>query len=178
MQSDPIRKISVVLPAYNEKESLPILAEELKAVAVKLPQLEMEFLLVDDGSTDGSPEIISALCREDRRFKGIVFKRNFGQTAAMSCGIKLATGDVIIPMDADLQNDPADITLFLEKIREGYYSAIYFNRTKYILEQEKNYTQVTMQVFQWHQGSILCGVGEVIKLFNVVVDKALSIRAL
>lgn len=120
MQSDSIRKISVVLPVYNEKESLPILAEELKAVAVKLPQLELEFLLIDDGSTDGSPEIITALCREDRRFKGIIFKRNFGQTAAMSCGIKLATGNVIIPMDTDLQNDPADIPLFLEKINEGY----------------------------------------------------------
>lgn len=120
MQTAPIRKVSVILPVFNERENLSLLADELLMVASKLPDLEMEFLFVDDGSKDGSVDVIRSLCQADQRFKAILFKRNFGQTAAMSCGIKAAGGDVIIPMDSDLQNDPADIPAFLEKIREGY----------------------------------------------------------
>ena len=110
----------MILPVYNEQESLPLLYEELVAVAARLPGIETEFIFVDDGSKDQSAEIIRWLAQKDSRVKAVFFKRNFGQTAAMSCGIKAAKGDVIIPMDTDLQNDPADIPLFLEKIREGY----------------------------------------------------------
>ena len=120
MQQVPIRSISVVVPVYNEEGSLPLLYEELVAVANRLPGILMEFILVDDGSKDKSTDIIRDLGQKDARVKGVFFKRNFGQTAAMSCGIKTATGDIIIPMDADLQNDPADIPKFLEKINEGY----------------------------------------------------------
>jgi glycosyltransferase involved in cell wall biosynthesis len=120
MYEPEIRSISVVLPVYNEQESLPLLYEELVAVAARLPGIETEFIFVDDGSKDQSVEIIRGLAQKDSRVKAVFFKRNFGQTAAMSCGIKAAKGDVIIPMDTDLQNDPADIPLFLEKIREGY----------------------------------------------------------
>src|SRR5262245_22041552 len=118
--SEPVKSISIVVPVYNEEESLPTLFEELKAVAAKLPEITFEFLLVDDGSKDASPALIKKLSETDSRVKGIIFRRNFGQTAAMSCGIQAATGDIIIPMDADLQNDPADIPKFLEKIHEGY----------------------------------------------------------
>jgi glycosyltransferase involved in cell wall biosynthesis len=120
MYEPEIRSISVVLPVYNEQESLPLLYEELVTVAARLPGIETEFIFVDDGSKDQSVEIIRGLAQKDSRVKAVFFKRNFGQTAAMSCGIKAAKGDVIIPMDTDLQNDPADIPLFLEKIREGY----------------------------------------------------------
>ncbi len=120
MQQVPIRSISVVVPIYNEEGSLPLLYEELVAVANRLPEIRMEFILVDDGSKDKSVDIIRSLGQKDSRVKGVFFKRNFGQTAAMSCGIKTATGDLIIPMDGDLQNDPADIPKFLEKINEGY----------------------------------------------------------
>lgn len=115
-----IRSISVVLPVFNEQESLPLLYEELVAVAARLPGIETEFIFVDDGSSDQSVDIIRSLGQRDSRVKGVLFKRNFGQTAAMSCGIKTAKGDIIIPMDTDLQNDPADIPKFLEKIREGF----------------------------------------------------------
>lgn len=120
MNAPQIRSISVVLPVYNEQESLPLLYEELVAAASRLPDIETEFIFVDDGSKDQSAEIVRGLAHKDPRVKAVLFKRNFGQTAAMSCGIKAATGDVIIPMDTDLQNDPADIPKFLEKIREGY----------------------------------------------------------
>lgn len=115
-----VRSLSVVLPVYNEQDSLDVLYHELQSVAGQLPGIEMEFIFVDDGSCDGSVEVIRRLSQADKRVKGVIFKRNFGQTAAMSCGIKMATGDLIIPMDADLQNDPADIPKFLDKIREGY----------------------------------------------------------
>ncbi len=118
--SEPIRSISVVIPVLNEEGSLPTLFDELKAVAASLSDITFEFLFIDDGSKDGSPALISSFAQQDPRVKGIIFRRNFGQTAAMSCGIQAATGDIIIPMDADLQNDPADIPKFLEKIREGY----------------------------------------------------------
>lgn len=117
---EPVKSISVVIPVLNEEGSLPTLFEELKAVATTLSGMVFEFLFIDDGSVDGSVALLRSFAQQDSRVKVIVFRRNFGQTAAMSCGIQAATGDVIIPMDADLQNDPADIPKFLEKIDEGF----------------------------------------------------------
>ncbi len=112
-------KISVVIPIYNESENLPDLFEKLNAV---LPENDAswEVLLVDDGSRDNSAELISQQAAEDSRYIAIRFLRNYGQTAAMQAGFDAARGDVIVPMDADLQNDPADIPRLLEKLDEGY----------------------------------------------------------
>lgn len=115
-----INSVSVVIPVYNEVENLGLLHGQLAQVAGSLPSLNFEFIFVDDGSKDGSAEVLHQLASQDSRVKVAIFSRNTGQTAAMSCGIKLAKGDVIMPMDADLQNDPADIPHFLEKINEGY----------------------------------------------------------
>ncbi len=115
-----INSVSVVIPVYNEVENLGLLHGQLAQVAGSLPNLGFEFIFVDDGSKDGSVEVLRQLASQDSRVKVAIFSRNTGQTAAMSCGIKLANGDVIMPMDADLQNDPADIPHFLEKINEGY----------------------------------------------------------
>lgn len=117
---EPVRSISVVIPVLNEEGSLPTLYSELKAVAASLSHLTFEFIFIDDGSKDASVSLVRGYAAEDPRVRGIVFRRNYGQTAAMSCGIQAATGDIIIPMDADLQNDPADIPKFLEKIHEGF----------------------------------------------------------
>jgi len=114
------KSLSIVIPVYKEQENLQLLMQELDAVSRRETELVWEFLFVDDGSTDGSLEILRALAAADPRVKVTAFTRNFGQTAAMSCGIMTATGDVIIPLDADLQNDPADIPRFLEKIDEGF----------------------------------------------------------
>lgn len=115
-----VKSISIILPVHNEAENLPFLKDELLAVMKRLEGIETEVVFVDDGSTDGSVDILRRFATEDPRLKSIIFQRNFGQTAAMSCGIGVATGDVIIPMDADLQNDPADIPMLLEKIYEGF----------------------------------------------------------
>jgi glycosyltransferase involved in cell wall biosynthesis len=112
-------RVSVVVPIYNEEENLPRLFEEIDAV-VEANDFDAEVVLVDDGSADKSREIITAQAEKDPRYKAVLFARNFGQTAAMVAGIDHATGEVIVPLDADLQNDPADIPRLLEKLEEGY----------------------------------------------------------
>jgi glycosyltransferase involved in cell wall biosynthesis len=112
--------LSVVIPAYNEEENVPIFYEKLKKVLDCLGQ-DYEIIFVDDGSTDGTYQRLKQLAEKDSRLKVIRFKRNYGQTAAMSAGFEHAKGDVIITLDADLQNDPEDIPILLEKLKEGYH---------------------------------------------------------
>ncbi len=109
----------MVIPVYNEEENLLPLYEELKEVLKDLP-LEHEIIMVDDGSKDRSWEIIKELSSRDPAIKGIRFRRNFGQTPAMVAGFDEATGDVVVTMDADRQNDPKDIPRLLKKMEEGY----------------------------------------------------------
>ena len=112
-------KISVVIPLHNEEENLAPLYQQLRET---LPELDRpyEILMVDDGSTDSTPRLLRELAARDPNVKVVLFRRNYGQTAAMQAGLDLATGDVIVTMDGDLQNDPGDIGMMLEKIEEGY----------------------------------------------------------
>jgi glycosyltransferase involved in cell wall biosynthesis len=112
-------EISVVVPVYNEEENVEALHGKLKT-ALNALGLSYEVIYVDDGSRDRSFELLKALAGDDRQTKLIRFRRNFGQTAAMAAGMQYASGQVIIPLDADLQNDPADIPHLLAKIKEGY----------------------------------------------------------
>jgi glycosyltransferase involved in cell wall biosynthesis len=111
--------LSIVIPLYNEEENIEPLYEKLKA-ALDGAGREYEIIIVDDGSTDRSFEVLKRLHEDDRLLKVIRFRRNFGQTAAFAAGFDRSQGQVVITMDADLQNDPADIPLLLEKIEEGY----------------------------------------------------------
>lgn len=111
--------LSIVLPVYNERENLPILHEKLKKVLSGLNR-SYEVIMVDDGSKDGSVEVLEELAKKDPDLKVIQFRRNFGQTPAMSAGIDYSSGEIIVLMDSDLQNDPEDIPRLLEKIEEGY----------------------------------------------------------
>ncbi len=113
-------KISVVIPVYNERENLPLLAKALDE-ALAGCRYPWEVVLVDDGSTDGSVEVLERLAAEaPERVRVVFLRRNFGQTAAIAAGIDHATGDLIVLMDADLQNDPRDIPRLVAKIEEGY----------------------------------------------------------
>ena len=112
-------KVSIVIPVYNEVDNLRALHQEI-CTAVDEESWDTEIVLVDDGSKDGSREILAELEKSDPRCKVLLFARNFGQTAAMAAGFEHATGDVIIPMDADLQNDPADIPRLLTKLDDGF----------------------------------------------------------
>ena len=112
-------EISVFLPVYNEEPNLPPLHAKLDDALSKLDRTA-EIVFVDDGSTDDSLKVLRELAVKDERVRVVALKRNYGQTAAMAAGIDAARGRVLIPMDADLQNDPADIVRLLEKLDEGY----------------------------------------------------------
>jgi glycosyltransferase involved in cell wall biosynthesis len=119
VEPDAPPEISVFLPVLNEEPNLLPLHEKLDAALQTLGR-SAEIIYVDDGSTDGSLEVLRQLARLDRRVRVVALRRNYGQTAAMAAGIHAARGEVLIPMDADLQNDPADIVRLLEKLDEGF----------------------------------------------------------
>ena len=110
-------EISIVIPVYNERENLTMLDEKISK-SIKPLNKNYEVILVDDGSMDGSAELIRKLQDGNPHLRLIRFGRNYGQTAAFAAGFSKARGDIIVTMDADLQNDPADIPLLLEKINE------------------------------------------------------------
>jgi len=112
-------KVSIVVPLYNEKENVPALLEEISA-AMGPVDYRWELILVDDGSTDGTVAILEELQKGRPYMKVIEFRRNFGQTAAMAAGFNYAVGEVVVPMDGDLQNDPADVPRLAAKLEEGY----------------------------------------------------------
>ncbi len=111
--------LSVVVPVYNEEENVQGIHREVMA-ALGASGLVFELIMVDDGSTDGSCRLLREIAADDARVKVIRFRRNFGQTAAMAAGFDAASGRVVIPMDGDLQNDPADIPRLMAKIDEGF----------------------------------------------------------
>jgi glycosyltransferase involved in cell wall biosynthesis len=117
--SDAMPSVSVVVPIYNERENLPRLYERLNEALVKLNR-DYEMLFVDDGSRDGSLEELRQLAAADPRVKVVRFRRNYGQTAAMQAGLQMASCEVVVTMDGDLQNDPDDIGMMLAKLDEGY----------------------------------------------------------
>ena len=111
--------LSIVIPLYNEEESVQPLYKQLSAALGALGR-SYEIIFINDGSTDRTYEALCRLAEADPAVKVINLRRNFGQTAAMSAGFDHARGRVVIPMDGDLQNDPADIPLLLAKVEEGY----------------------------------------------------------
>jgi glycosyltransferase involved in cell wall biosynthesis len=113
--------LSIVIPVYNEVESLPFLQQAIFTALSGLTDLVWEVVYVDDGSKDGSADKLAELAAADPEHTRVVeLRRNFGQTAAIAAGIDFAQGEVIAMLDADLQNDPADIPMLLEKIDQGY----------------------------------------------------------
>lgn len=112
-------KLSVIVPVFNEEGNLRRLHSELVS-AVEALGVDYELLFVDDGSTDGSYEVLKELAQSHARTTVIKLRRNFGQTLAMQAGVDYSTGDVIVFIDADLQNDPRDIPRLIEKLNEGY----------------------------------------------------------
>ena len=111
--------LSVVVPLYNEEESLPYLVEQLTD-ALRPSGERFELVLVNDGSSDRTAEVLEQLSHEVTELVAVLLRKNYGQTAAMAAGFDVAQGDVIVSLDGDLQNDPADIPMLLAKLREGY----------------------------------------------------------
>ena len=111
--------LSIIIPVYNEEDSLDPLYKNLEAVLKSLGH-DFEVIFINDGSIDGSMQRLNTIAEQDDHIKVIHFRQNFGQTAAIMAGIDAACGDIIIPMDGDLQNDPEDIPKLLDKLDEGY----------------------------------------------------------
>lgn len=123
--NDTLKKIksgidlSIVVPIYNERESIEKLYKKLDEALSRI-NLKYEVLLIDDGSTDGTFNELLKIHRKSRLYKIIRFRKNFGQTSAISAGFSYAEGEVVVTLDADLQNDPQDIQVLLSKMNEGY----------------------------------------------------------
>lgn len=111
-------KLAVVVPFYNEQDNIERMHAAIVA-AVEPLRVAFEIVFVDDGSTDATPRLARAIARRDPRVRVVRFRRNYGQTPAMAAGIALATADIVVTMDGDLQNDPEDIRAFLAEIDAG-----------------------------------------------------------
>ena len=112
--------LSLVVPVYNEKDNLPLLMDAIEAALTPLEK-KWEVVFVDDGSTDGGLDVLEGLAKKrPKHVRVVVFRRNFGQTAAIAAGIDHSEGGTIVLLDADMQNDPADIPMLLAKLDEGY----------------------------------------------------------
>ena len=116
--TDTTETLSIVVPVYDEEQNLAPLTGKLLDTLQDLGR-DFEIVFINDGSADGSADILDELAAGDARIRVVHFKRNFGQTSAMMAGLDFASGDIIIPIDADLQNDPADIPLLIETMRSA-----------------------------------------------------------
>ena len=123
--------VSVVIPLLNEDESLPELSLQLESVLNKVAGKRWEVIFIDDGSTDGSFNVIKQINERNRRFKAIRFRRNYGKSAALQAGFQQADGKIIITMDADLQDDPNEIPNLITKLKEGHDLVSGWKRKRY-----------------------------------------------
>ena len=167
--------LSICVPVYNERENLPLLHERIKAAVDPLGK-PWELILVNDGSRDGSSEVLDELAVRDPRVKVVHFRRNFGQTAAMMAGIDFASGDIIIPMDADLQNDPADIPLLLAKLAEGYDVCSGWRASRKDAALRRNFpSRVANRIISWVSGVHLHDYGCSLKAYKRDVIKGVRL---
>jgi dolichol-phosphate mannosyltransferase len=146
-------ELSLFLPVFNEEPNLRPLHAKIQAALESLGKTA-EVIYVDDGSNDASLKILCEIAAEDSRVRVISFRRNYGQTAAMSAGIDAATGEILIPMDADLQNDPADIARLLEKLDEGFDVVSGWRRNR----QDK---LLTRKIPSWLANNLISKIGGV-----------------
>src|SRR6476659_2840124 len=158
--------ISVFLPVFNEEDNLLPLHAKLNE-SLKTLGHSAEIVYVDDGSTDGSLRILREIADLDSRVRVVALRRNYGQTAAMAAGIDAAKGKVLIPMDADLQNDPADIARLLQKLDEGYdvVSGWRKNRQDRLISR-KIPSQIANKMISWIGGVHLHDYGCSLKAYR------------
>lgn len=159
-------EISLFLPVLDEEENLRPMHEKIAAALAELDRTA-EIIFVDDGSTDRSLEILKEIAATDDRVRVISLRRNYGQTAAMAAGIDAAKGEILIPMDADLQNDPADIKRLLEKLDEGYdvVSGWRKNRQDKLISR-KIPSQIANRIISWIGGVHLHDYGCSLKAYR------------
>ena len=159
-------ELSLFLPVLDEEENLRPMHAKI-AAALDVLGKTAEVIYVDDGSTDKSLEILKEIAASDDRVRVVSLRRNYGQTAAMSAGIDAAKGDILIPMDADLQNDPADISRLLDKLNEGYdvVSGWRKNRQDKLISR-KIPSQIANRIISWIGGVKLHDYGCSLKAYR------------
>lgn len=159
-------EISLFLPVLDEEENLEPMHEKIAAALDELGRTA-EVIFVDDGSTDRSLSILKEIAAKDDRVRVISLRRNYGQTAAMAAGIDAAKGEILIPMDADLQNDPADIKRLLDKLDEGYdvVSGWRKNRQDKLISR-KIPSQIANRIISWIGGVHLHDYGCSLKAYR------------
>lgn len=159
-------ELSLFLPVLDEEENLRPMHAKIAAALDALGKTA-EVIFVDDGSTDNSLNILKEIAAEDSRVRVISLRRNYGQTAAMSAGIDAANGEILIPMDADLQNDPADIARLLDKLDEGYdvVSGWRKNRQDKLISR-KIPSQIANRIISWIGGVHLHDYGCSLKAYR------------
>jgi glycosyltransferase involved in cell wall biosynthesis len=123
--------ITVVVPVYNEEQSLPELHAELERALGAAGLQDVELIVVDDGSTDHSWQVLKRLAERDRRLRAIRMRRNFGKAAALTAGFEAARGKIVFTLDADLQDDPSEVPRFLQKLEEGFDVVSGWKRTRH-----------------------------------------------
>ena len=167
--------LSVVIPLFNEEENIPLLYEELKGVLTGLED-QHEIVFIDDGSSDRSLDLLRKIQANDEQVVVISFRKNFGQTAAMAAGFDCARGEVIITMDADLQNDPRDIPLMLKEIRTGHdvVTGWRFDRKDPFLNRRLP-SIIANKVISWTTGVTLHDYGCTLKAFHREVIKSIRL---
>ena len=119
-----MKKISIIVPCYNEEEALPLFYDEIKKVMKELPDYDLELLLIDDGSKDNTLEVIRKLRKKDKKIRYISFSRNFGKEAAMYAGLEKSTGDYVAIMDADLQDPPKLLIEMVNILEKKEYDCV------------------------------------------------------
>lgn len=166
VEKRPVPELSLFLPVFNEEENLPKMHERIREALEALGKTA-EVIYVDDGSTDGSLRILKEIAGEDERVRVIALRRNYGQTAAMAAGIDTARGEILIPLDADLQNDPRDIGRLLEKLDEGFdvVSGWRKNRRDKLLSR-KIPSRIANKIISWIGGVPLHDYGCSLKAYR------------
>jgi glycosyltransferase involved in cell wall biosynthesis len=159
-------ELSIIVPVYNERENLPLLYDAI-LLAVSPLQRTWELVLVDDGSRDGSVAVLQDLAACDREHVRVIeLRRNFGQTAAIAAGIDHSDGEIVILMDADLQNDPADIPMLLAKIDEGYDVVSGWRKSRQDNLSRRLPSQLANRMISWATGVHLHDYGCTLKAYR------------
>ncbi|MBE9031646.1 glycosyltransferase family 2 protein [filamentous cyanobacterium LEGE 11480] len=150
LDGDERPAVSVVVPIYNELESIPHLLDALSQ-QLQAAQLSYEILCIDDGSTDGSDQLLKQQAFERQDLRVVLLRRNYGQTAAMAAGFSYATGQVVVTIDGDLQNDPSDIPMLMQILDEGYDLVSGWRKNR----QDKSVTRVIpSKIANWLIGRV------------------------
>lgn len=162
------KKVSIIIPLFNEEESLQPLSSELRKVCIA-NNLDFEVIFIDDGSTDNSLKVIKDISRGDRRFKYISFQKNYGKSAALQVGFKHATGQTVITMDADLQDDPSEIPNLLAKLSEDYDMVSGWKKKRFDPFIKKQSSKFFNAMTRWFSGVKIHDFNCGLKIYKKVV---------